>query len=75
MPTQKFKMHPGMALRGIQGAKWEQKSQIKCVWVNPFHEVDILDILPQFTLHWLRFPSQHAVWVLPEGPNELFDQN
>jgi len=43
-----------MAVRSLQGAKREQKSQIKCVQVNPFHEVDTI---PPSTQQSLRFSS------------------
>lgn len=63
----------------VQGAKWEQKSHVKRVQVNLFHEVE--QFYSSLYTHW-GFPAafnsslkQHAVWVLPEGPDELFDQN
>lgn len=66
-------MLPGRAVRSIQGAKWDKKSQIRCVQVNLFHEEDVL---VQLTPHSLRFPScTSSPRQSRLGPGELFDQN
>lgn len=46
-----------MAVRSIQGARREQKSQVKCVQVNPFHEAGTL---LQFTPSSLQQQPQAA---------------